>query len=70
MAPDIQRHSEHKIEHGRGVEYGKLVKCSYASHIGSAEDSERFEQLQASNSVTLRKNTMLVNSWRSMDSFK
>lgn len=46
--PYLQRHSEHKtaIEHGRGVECGKLAKRSCASRIGSAEDSERFKQLQ------------------------
>jgi hypothetical protein len=39
----LQRHSEHKtaIENDRGVEYGKLIRGSYASRIGSAEDSER-----------------------------
>jgi len=42
----LQRHSEHKNEHDWGVEYGKLVKRSYASRIGSAEDGERIEQLQ------------------------
>lgn len=57
-------------EHDWGVEYGKLVKRSYASRIGSAEDGERFEQLQGVELLGLRKNTMFINSWRSVDSFK
>ena len=57
-------------EHDWGVEYGKLVKRSYASQICSAEDGELFEQLQGFKLLGLRKNTMFINSWRSVDSFK